>query len=291
MSHTLNEWTVLSMLEWATSYFEEKEVKSPRLSIEWLLAYILDIKRLDLYLKYDRPLSVDELNALRPFVKRRANHEPLQYITGEADFYNCTLAVNQSVLIPRQETEQLVDLICKNHKHAEDLKVLDIGTGSGCIPIAIKKEFNFWDVSGFDVSDEALELAKENAVFNDVSVKFFKHSLFNLLDDYKNAEFDLIISNPPYILFEEEDTLDDEVKNFEPHLALFCENTQKMYGAIEGFCSKHLAEDGILYLEVHENYSEEVVTLFNQRNWSAKSIKDLDGKSRFLTIQKDKNFS
>lgn len=291
MSHTLNEWTVLSMLEWTTSYFEEKEVKSPRLSIEWLLAYILDIKRLDLYLKYDRPLSVDELNALRPLVKRRANHEPLQYITGEADFYNCTLAVNQSVLIPRQETEQLVDLICKRHKNDEDLKVLDIGTGSGCIPIAIKKEFKFWDVSGFDVSDEALELANKNAALNDVSVNFFRHSLFDLLDEYKNTEFDLIISNPPYILFEEEETLDNEVKNFEPHLALFCESTQKMYGSIEEFCSKHLARDGVLYLEVHESYSEEVASLFKLRNWTAKSIKDLDGKPRFLIVQKDKVFS
>ena len=91
MSHTRKEWTVLSMLEWATSYFEEKRVKSPRLSIEWLLAHVLDIKRLDVYLKYDRPLSGEELEVLRPLVKRRAGHEPLQYITGEAEFYNCKL--------------------------------------------------------------------------------------------------------------------------------------------------------------------------------------------------------
>lgn len=286
MSNTRNEWTVLSMLEWATSYFEEKEVKSPRLSIEWLLAFVLNIKRLDLYLKYDRPLTGEELEILRPFVKRRANNEPLQYITGETEFYNSTIKINSSVLIPRQETEQLVQLICDQHHSEENLRVLDLGTGSGCIPIALKKKFNSWDMSGFDISNDALQVANENAKLNNVQVCFFEHSLFESNLNGSKEGFDLIISNPPYILSHEEETLDDEVKNYEPHLALFCESTQKMYGAIEGFCSKNLAEKGTLYLELHENYSAEVEELFKLKNWNAKIVKDLDNKDRFLVASK-----
>lgn len=113
MPNTRNEWTVLSMLEWATSYFDEKGVKSSRLSIEWLLAYVLDIKRLDLYLKYDRPLTSDELAELRPLVKRRAGHEPLQYITGEAEFYNSILKVNSEVLYPDKKLNNSYNLFVK----------------------------------------------------------------------------------------------------------------------------------------------------------------------------------
>lgn len=291
MPNTRIEWTVLSMLEWATSYFEKNRVKSPRLSIEWLLAFVLDIKRLDLYLRYDRPLTREELDILRPLVKRRAGHEPLQYITGETEFYNSPLKVNSNVLIPRQETEQLVQLICDDHQGKNALNVLDIGTGSGCIPIALKKEFSSWNLSAFDISEEALLIAKENAVLNNVSVDFFKHDLFNSNLAKPKSEFDLIISNPPYILNLEEQGLDDEVKNFEPHLALFCKSTEEMYGGIELFCSKNLSKTGALYLELHENYSHEVEELFVQKNWHTKLVKDMDEKDRFLMVFKKRPLS
>lgn len=282
MSNARNEWTVLTMLKWATSYFDEKEVKSARLSIEWLLAYVLKIKRLDLYLKYDRPLSTEELDELRPLVKRRANHEPLQYITGETEFYNSTIKVNSNVLIPRQETEQLVQLISERHKVSKDIKVLDIGTGSGCIPIALKKEFNSWNVSGIDISEEALSLARQNAALNEVEINFVNHDLFDAQPTALDSPFDIIISNPPYILEEEEPELDNEVKNFEPHLALFCKSTEEMFGAIEAFCSQNLRDNGVLYLEIHENNSSEVASVFTSKNWSIELVKDLDEKQRFL---------
>lgn len=282
MSSTRKEWTVISMLEWATSYFEEKEVKSPRLSIEWLLAFVLDIKRLDLYLKYDRPLTEDELNILRPFVKRRANHEPLQYITGEASFYNSTVKVNPSVLIPRQETEQLVEIICTDHADKKNLTILDIGTGSGCIPIALKKENETWNVFACDISTEALSVAKENAELNNVEIEYFFHDLFDASIKGRDHKFDLIISNPPYILENEEEDLDREVKSFEPHLALFCKSTQKMYTAIEEFCSQNLSKAGVIYLELHENYANEVKAIFSKKDWQAKLVKDLENKTRFL---------
>src|SRR5699024_8439922 len=120
MSKKVEEWTVLSMLEWATDYFEQKNIPDQRHSIEWLLAETLSIKRLDLYLKFDRPLSPGELNRLRPMVKRRAKHEPLQYIIGFTDFMNARISVNEDVLIPRIETEQLVELILDRHPAAEN---------------------------------------------------------------------------------------------------------------------------------------------------------------------------
>ncbi len=287
MQNTLNEWTVLSMLKWGTSYFDKKEVKSSRLSIEWLLAYVLQIKRLDLYLKYDRPLSAEELDTLRPFVQRRANHEPLQYITGETEFYNSTLKVNPSVLIPRQETEQLVHIICEENDNKKDLSVLDIGTGSGCIPIALKKEFESWDATAIDISDEALTLAKQNASLNKVDINFIQHDLFNAESDIFDSGFDIIVSNPPYILEEEEDGLDKEVKNFEPHLALFCKSMADMFEAIEKFCSKNLKKNGRVYLEVHENHSDEIVQIFKSLKWNVKAIKDMDEKNRFLVASKE----
>lgn len=275
-------WTVLSMLEWATEYFEERSVNSPRFSIEWLLAHVLSIKRLDLYLKFDRPLSSSELSELRPLVKRRAEHEPLQYITGETDFLNTTLKVKPGVLIPRQETEELVNWILESHKEAAELNVLDIGTGSGCIAISIKHSKPDWNVFATDISEDALIIARENAELNEVTVHFTKEDLFQP-SAFTETKFDLIISNPPYILPSEKNTLDEEVKNYEPELALFCESTQKMYGAITDYAQKKLKPNGQLYLELHEHYSEEVLQLFDAPKWEPSIKNDYSDKPRFFS--------
>lgn len=285
MSKVPSVWTVLSMLEWATDFFEQKQVKSPRFSIEWLLAHVLSIKRLDLYLAYDRPLSSDELEELRPMVKRRAAHEPLQYITGETDFHHVKIKVQPGVLIPRQETEQLVDWILENHSDSESLKVLDIGTGSGCIPIALKHARPNWDIIATDISEEALSIAKENALYNEVDISFHKDDLFHP-ESLSGQTFDLIISNPPYIHPDEKNSLDDEVKNYEPELALFCESTQKMYTAIERLCSEYLQENGTVFLEIHEDHPQEVLQIFQEENWEAIIKNDYSEKPRFLKAKK-----
>lgn len=285
MSKVPSVWTVLSMLEWATDFFERKQVKSPRFSIEWLLAYVLSVKRLDLYLAYDRPLSSEELEELRPMVKRRAAHEPLQYITGETDFHHVKIKVQPGVLIPRQETEQLVDWILELHGDNESLKVLDIGTGSGCIPVALKHARPTWNIFATDISEEALSIAKENAVYNKTDISFHKDDLFHP-GSLVGHEFDLIISNPPYIHPDEKNTLDDEVKNFEPELALFCESTQKMYQALEDLCSEYLQTKGSVFLELHEDHSQEVLHIFQEGNWEAIVKNDYSEKPRFLKAKK-----
>lgn len=274
-------WTVLSMLEWATGYFEENDVKSPRMSIEWLLAHVLSIKRLDLYLNYDRPLTNPELEELRPLVKRRAAHEPLQYIIGETDFHHVKIKVKPGVLIPRQETEQLVEIILSNHRD-EALEVIDIGTGSGCIPIALKAERNAWEMNAIDISDSALQIAKDNAALNNVKIDFYTEDIFKPIKTSAGKHFDIIVSNPPYILEDEKETLDSEVLDYEPKEALFCSSTNEIYGAIEQFAKVHLKPYGHLYLELHEKYADEVLGLFTKRKWKADIQEDYQGKPRFL---------
>ena len=270
------------MLEWTTNYFEQKGVKSPRLSIEWLLAFVLQKKRLDLYLCFDRPLTSEELEKRRPLVKRRSQHEPLQYIVGETDFFNVVISVNKHVLIPRQETEQLVQRILNEHSGSKPLNVLDIGTGSGCIPISLKAENPEWNITATDISTEALALATSNAEKNNTDITFIHQDLFNPNFENLEAPFDIIISNPPYILKEEESNLDEEVKSFEPHLALFCENTQNIFAALEDYCSKFLAKDGKAYFEIHEREAAHTAQVFSEKGWNFEIIKDYDLKDRFL---------
>jgi release factor glutamine methyltransferase len=287
MPDTPAEWTVLTMLEWATSYFEEKGISNSRFSIEWLLAHILDVKRLDLYLLYDRPLSSEELEELRPLVKRRAAHEPLQYITGETDFFNTTIKVGPGVLIPRPETEQLVELALEKLQDQENSEVLDIGTGSGCIAIALKKNRPAWNVTAFDISDDALSVAKKNAKLNETEIHFWKDDIFTPSAESLSKKYDLIVSNPPYILREEKPDLDDEVKNYEPEEALFCDSTEDIYGAIKEFSSNCLKKNGLLLLEIHERYGDDVLGIFTTSQWKAKLVQDYGKKNRFVIAKKN----
>ncbi|PAU94091.1 protein-(glutamine-N5) methyltransferase, release factor-specific [Aliifodinibius salipaludis] len=285
MSKKVEEWTVLSMLEWATDFFENKDIPDPRHSIEWLLAETLEIKRLDLYLKFDRPLSPQELDTLRPMVKRRAQHEPLQYIVGYTDFINAHISVNEQVLIPRIETEQLVEIILDEHQSEEDLSVLDIGTGSGCIPIALKMEQTSWEVSGIDISEGAIHTARNNAEQNDADVSFTKGDILNPNSIIENGPFNIIVSNPPYVKPGEKDILQQQVKDYEPAEALFFGDLEKMYNSIIEFASQKLTENGYLYLELHEKYSQEILAIFDEQNWSARIENDYDKKPRFIIAQ------
>ncbi|SMO60701.1 peptide chain release factor N(5)-glutamine methyltransferase [Fodinibius sediminis] len=284
MSNKVKEWTVLSMLEWATDYFKSKDIPDPRHSIEWLLAETLNIKRLDLYLKYDRPLSPDELEELRPMVKRRAKHEPLQYIIGFTDFVNARITVSPDVLIPRLETEQLVEIILDRHSDADSqpLAILDIGTGSGCIPIALKMERPQWQLYGMDISAGALEVARRNARENEVEVTFYEEDI--LSDEHHSLDppLDLVVSNPPYITEGEAEELEPQVRSYEPHQALFTSDMDRMYDHIIHYAETNLAPGGCLYLELHEKFGGQVQQLFDPSSWTTSVLKDYDKKERFL---------
>lgn len=283
MSGSDRVWTVLSMLEWATDYFEERNVPDPRLSIEWIVAEALDCKRLDLYLQFERPLSSEELDKIRPLVKRRAAYEPLQYITGTAQFMDATIAVDSNVLIPRIETEQLVDLLLEHFedRKGERLNLLDVGTGSGCIPIAIKKKNPEWYCAGFDISEKAVEQARKNAELNEVSADFFQADILkmNQLPDKFQKSWDIIISNPPYITEIEKREMHKQVTEHEPHLALFHEKPLELYSAIINFAASQTAT---LYLECNDKTAADVHQIASKQFAEARLFKDLDQNPRFV---------
>lgn len=277
------EWNVLTMLEWATAYLGDKAVPSPRLSIEWILSHILACKRLDLYLKFDRPISPEELSAIKPLLLRRAKHEPLQYITGSTDFFGLELQTRPCALIPRPETEQLVEIVLEHHD-AKSMRVLDLGTGSGCIPIALKHERPDWQLCGSDISREALELAALNASRHELEVSFVEHDFFEA--DWNSEEypapFDLIVSNPPYIPQAEYENIEEQVRAYEPDIALFYPDVMQVYRALINFAQKQLSEEGDIYVEIHEELSEDIRRLFAQSFHSHQLINDYSGKPRFI---------
>lgn len=281
MPEKKNVWTVLTMLEWATDYFKQKEIPSPRLSIEWLLSHLLGVKRLDLYLKYDRPLSLKELDLLKPMVIRRGKHEPLQYITGRSYFYNITLEVEPGVLIPRQETEQLVELVVQGNK-LERKKILDIGTGSGCIPLAIKHECPTADVEAIDISPQALSIAEKNGEKLNLDVLFILSDIADFNPDYS---YDIIISNPPYIHPQEMKSLDIEVIEFEPELALIHDDPIGLYKSIIRFAEANLRKNGKLYLEINQSKGKEVLALFHYTHWKVTLLQDYDRNDRFVIAE------
>jgi len=271
------------MLEWATDYFEKKNVPDPRLSIEWIVAEVLSCKRLDLYMQFERPLSSGELDQIRPLVKRRAAFEPLQYITGTAQFMDVSISVNPNVLIPRIETEQLVDLLLEHFQDQKDkpIKLLDIGTGSGCIPIAVKKKNPEWYCAGFDISDEAIKLSRKNAELNNINVHFFRADLLQLdqIPEKFNLSWDIIISNPPYITIEEKMEMHPQVTEYEPHLALFHQNPHRLYSSIIDYAHSNQAA---LYLECNDKTTSEISNITRDQFADVQVHKDLDGNPRFI---------
>lgn len=271
------------MLEWATRYFTEKQIPSPRLSIEWIVAEALGMKRLDLYLQFDRPLTSEQLDVIRPMVKRRAAGEPVQYIIGQTDFMSCTFRVTPDVLIPRVETEQLVELILERSKERAEnaLHVLDIGTGSGCIPISLKKERPVWACEGVDISAAAIEIANENARFNETQVSFFEGDILKWKENpvLAGGSWDLVISNPPYITEAEKPGMEKQVLEFEPALALFHNNPVLIYKEIAAFSAVKKAR---LFLEINNRFAAQIKEVVSGVYEVVNVLTDLDGNERFI---------
>lgn len=210
---------------------------------------------------------------------------PIQYVLEEADFYGLKFKVNSSVLIPRPETEELVHLMVKKYKN-QAINILDIGTGSGCIPISLQKNLPLAKNSAIDISDEALEVAKENAKINRVEVSFFKDDALNLLTS-KYPVFDVIVSNPPYIAMSEKNEMENTVTAYEPHLALFVsdENPLIFYDKIGDFALTNLSKQGFLYFEINQALAEETKKLLEQKGFKAQIIKDINNNDRMISAQ------
>jgi len=282
--------TVLEAINLSAAYLQKKGVESPRLNAELLLAHILNCKRLSLYLMFDRPLNEKETNQYRDFLSRRSKREPLQYIIGTTEFYNVTLKIDSRALIPRPETELLVELIINHYKEKSNLKFLDIGVGSGCITVALLKNLSYSTAIAIDISDDALSLTKENLLLNNIGdvIQLIK---FNALeDDYsKLGKFDFVVSNPPYVSKEEYENLQPELKYYEPRIALTDnENGLKFYEVIIKSSHNILNPKGKLFFEIAPSIAEEVKRLFAANNFfNINLIKDLNNHFRIIYGEKE----
>ena len=251
-------WTIRRVLEWTKGYLAEKGVENARLEAEWLLAAATGHDRVGLYVNYDQPLTEGELAACRGMVVRRARREPLQYILGSQEFYGLDFVVTPAVLIPRHDTEVLVEEAMK--RAAANARILDIGAGSGCIAVALAKHLPQAEVFGVEQSAEALAVARENASRLGVRVTLCAGSLF---EPFSDARFDLIVSNPPYIPTAELATLQPEVRDHEPHGALDGGvDGLDYYRRIVAAAPSHLSAGGWLLVEVGHDQAQDVLAMF-----------------------------
>ena len=249
---------------------------------------ITKLSKQDLLVKANLEVESNTESHLIIALNRLLQHEPIQYIIGKAWFYNLSFIVNEAVLIPRPETEELVLEAINFLKQQKSKNVLDIGTGSGCIPISIKKNIHNANVTSVDISNDALELAKKNADANMVEINFLQ---LDFLEEknYRNLpKFDVIISNPPYIPEDEKEIIPQNVTMFEPHIALFVPQNDPLifYKKILLFAQEHLEVEGKIFLEVHEEYAKKTADIFTEKNYSVNIKKDMQDKERMLIVSR-----
>jgi release factor glutamine methyltransferase len=267
--------TVLESIKLSTEFLTNKGIESPRINAELMLANILNCKRLDLYLSFERPLNDEETNLYREFIRRRSKFEPLQYILGSVEFYGLEFKVNKSVLIPRPETEILVETILKSVEKDSALNILDIGTGSGIIAISLAKNLPASSITAIDSSDSALVIAKENAELNGVEKQIkFKSSDIITNEVDLGYPFDIVVSNPPYISMEDYKDLAPELRLYEPQIAL-TDNFDGLnfYRTITGKSKTLLNKGGKLFFELGQGQSKKVSDILQQANFSNIVIK------------------
>lgn len=238
----------------------------------------------DIIVQPDLLLNEELQSKLSLTLKDLLSHKPVQYVLGECYFYGLKFVVDEAVLIPRPETEEMVDMIINDIKTEIRINILDIGTGSGCIPIVIKKNIPLASVTSIDISDNAISLARKNAGENNADIQFIKTDFLNEAEWFSLGEYDIIVSNPPYIPDREFETMDKNVKEFEPHLALFVPNENPLifYEKILKFSNEHLKPNGKIYLEIHKGFGNEVFNLFDSNGFETELKKDLYGNDRFV---------
>jgi len=279
-------WLVIDLINWAESYFKEKGLENPRSEIELILRSVLDCTRMDVYLRFDEPLSGHELNIIRSYIKRRLENEPLQYITGSCSFYGRQFIVNEHVLIPRPETERLIDIALEKLNSNNAPSILDVGTGSGCIAITLGLEIRNANVLGIDISKNAINVAKTNA--KQLSTGNVRFDIIDFLKQKLFDPVDLVISNPPYIPQNEFYSLMKEVREYEPSLALTDgEEGLTFYYFFAKLGKFIIKPNGHMILEVGiGEHPKKVKSIFDEYgHYSLEIIKDYNGADRVMVIQ------
>jgi release factor glutamine methyltransferase len=289
----MTKWTIQKLLNWITEYFTEKSVDSPRLSAEILLSHILGLKRIELYTQFDKPVTKQQLDQLHNLVKRAGQHEPVAYLTGKTEFYSLQLEVGPDCMIPRLETELLVE------RSVEFLRlrfgtqfVCDLCTGCGCIAVAIAKNFPHAKIIATDISDAALRLAAANVEKYQLKdrIKLLQGDLFEpVIPQLDVDKFDLIVCNPPYVSRAEFEKLNKNVRDYEPKLALLAgEDGLNIYRRIFDKADQFLKPDAALMLEIGYTQGHAVKGLLEQTGIFAeiKIEKDFQNNDRIVTARK-----
>jgi release factor glutamine methyltransferase len=284
-------WTILKLLHWTTDYFKRNKVAEPRASAEVLLAHLLSKDRLFLYLNYERPMEAEELAAFRTFVRRRLAGEPNQYITGMQEFWSLPFRVSPDVLIPRPETEVLLETVLEFLGSPDpEVRVLDLGTGSGAIAVALARELGVISIVATDSSMAALRLAQENALLNQIDSKihFVCADMFSAFSS-ASAKFIVVATNPPYVSQAEFSKLSPEISDFEPRYAL--DGGPDGLAAIRRIikeASTVLSQKGALIMEIGADQAESVSSLVkdSQHYESYRIIRDYSGLDRVLLAVK-----
>jgi release factor glutamine methyltransferase len=269
--------TVLEAIQKSTEFLAKKGVDSPRLQTELLLAHLLKMPRMKLYLNFERALTTTETDALREFIRRRSQREPLQHITGSTSFCGYEIAVSRHVLVPRPETELLAELGWQflSTINSQPSTCLDFCTGSGCIAIALAAKSPDAKIVATDISPGALALARENAARNNVAerIEFLQGDRFKSLPD--DARFDLILSNPPYIPSTEIATLQPEVRNFDPRIALDGgADGLEFYRLIAAQAKALLKPNGKIMVEFGDGQAEAIRKIFETEKWIVEAVKE-----------------
>jgi len=279
-------WRIIDLINWGEEYFNKNEFESPKQEIEWLLCDLLNYKRVDLYVNFEEIVSTTKLKLLKKWIKKRLKRMPLQYITGNTEFYGKKFFLNSDVLIPRADTERLVDESLECIKQKNNPKILEVGTGSGCISISLALERKDAQILSIDISENALNKAKENAEYHKTTNVSF--SKVDILNDLPKGKYDMLISNPPYISYDEMKTIMVDVKDFEPELALtdFNDGLQ-FYTRLSDIGPLLIKKEGWMLLEVGTNdHPKKVMRLFKSKGFKdIDLLKDYNNNKRVLRVK------
>lgn len=280
--------TVLEVIQRSSEFLAKKGVDSPRLQIELLLAHVLKLPRLRLYLNFERPLVETELSVLRELVKRRASREPLQHILGHTSFCGLEFEVSRAALIPRPETELLAEHAVKFLSSLPASTVLDFGTGTGCLAVTLAVQCPLATLHALDVSGDALALARRNAARHQVETRITFHHGDGFTALPGDARYDLIISNPPYIATAEIETLQPEVRDFDPRPALDGgADGLDFYRRLATGAGRFLTPGGRIMLEFGDGQDDAITPIFSTENWIVEAVlADYSGRNRIFIARR-----
>ncbi|MCK4662330.1 MAG: peptide chain release factor N(5)-glutamine methyltransferase [Bacteroidales bacterium] len=261
--------------------YPKEEIKS---FISLIFEHVLNYSKTDIHLNELKIIPAEYVKKIIDIIGKLKRYQPIQYIIGHTYFYDIKIKVSTDVLIPRPETEELVDWIISENKKNK-LRIIDIGTGSGCIAIALSKNLNDTQTDATDISQKTLNIAKENAIFNNVKINFYNFDILFWQDFPLNNKYDIIVSNPPYVREADKKLMKANVLEFEPHSALFVPDTNPLifYETIADFAIKYLKNNGKLYFEINELLSTETIQLLKRKGFAKTELKkDINGKFRMI---------